>query len=153
MNGGEDFIPDAVFDDYIDLCKKNDAVVMGRKTYDFMQKYDRALLDKFESLSIKKIVVSSDKNFKLKGGYLKTITPEMAVSLEVNILVSSGPNLNSYLLKNHLIDQILLNRLIGINLGKGIKPFDVDTKTFLNNPISVENKEGRELLTYNLVKV
>lgn len=59
LDGAENFIPDSVFDDFIDLCKRNDAVVMGRKTYDAMQKYPKDLLDKLETLSVKKIVVST----------------------------------------------------------------------------------------------
>ena len=92
-DGSEEFIPDGVWEDFIEVCKKYDTIIMGRKTYDALQKYDKALLDKFENLPAKKIVVTKNAGLILKQGYIQAFTPENAIASGTNILVSSGPNL------------------------------------------------------------
>ncbi len=148
-DGSEDFMPDDVFDDYIDLCKKSDVVVMGRRTYEAIQKYPKLLLDKFENLAVKKAVVTHDREFILKQAYIRAFSPEDAVALGNRILVSSGPGLNSYFLRKGMIDLLILNKL-NKKINKGIKPFDIDIKKFIGNPVSTEVKNDRTMLTYKI---
>ena len=113
------------------------------------KKYDKALLDKFESLPVKRIVVSGNRDFKPKQGYIRSFTPEDAIRLETKTLVSSGSMLNLYLLSNELIDRIVINKL-NKKLGHGVKPFDIGTKDFPGVPISEEHEEGIKLVTYRV---
>ena len=63
-DGGEDFIPDEVWGDFLELCAKYDALILGKNAYAAIQSFGKELVEPFEKLSIKKIVVTRDKNFK-----------------------------------------------------------------------------------------
>jgi len=122
-DGSEDFIPDNLWPNFLFLCKEYGTLIMGRKTYDTIQGYDKKSLDQFETLPIRKIVVSSNRNFHPKEEYIVAHSPTDAVALAPNALVSSGPTLNNFLLKNHLVKKIILHE-VPTSIGEGIKPFD-----------------------------
>jgi dihydrofolate reductase len=122
-DGSEDFIPDEMWVGFIDLCKQYGSFITGRKTYDAIQKYDDELLRTLEELSIKKIVVSNDKEFKTKKGYTVAHSLQEALELAPNGLVSSGPTLNNSLLEAGLVDKIILKKL-PVRVGSGIPAFD-----------------------------
>jgi len=122
-DGSEDFIPDNLWSNFLSLCKEYGTLIMGRKTYDTIQTYDKELRDSFEALSIHKIVVSSNKKLDLKDGYTVVNTPEDAVALAPDALVSSGPTLNNYLIRNYLVKEIVLHE-VSVSIGDGIEPFD-----------------------------
>lgn len=125
IDGSEDFIPDETWPYFLNLCKDFGSLIMGRKTYDIIQKYPTELLESFEVLPIKKIVVSSDKNFNLKKDYILAPSPEAAMDLAPDALVSSGPTLNDYLIKKGLVNKIILYKVTAV-IEEGIKPFDED---------------------------
>lgn len=146
QDGSEHFIPDSLWKNFLDLCKKYDALVMGRKTYDAIQRYNEALLNPFEKLAIKKIVVTHNRKFRPRAGYVVAHSPEDALSLETNSLVSSGPTLNTYLLENGLVDRII-HHVVPTAIGDGIKPFGSETGSLLlpiSNPKPVEGVNVRE---------
>ncbi|MDP3974994.1 MAG: dihydrofolate reductase family protein [Candidatus Jorgensenbacteria bacterium] len=152
-NGSEHFIPDRLWPTTLNLFKKYDALVMGRKTYDAMQKYPRELLKPFEKLSLKKVVVTSNKkdfhpNPQL--GYVVVHSPQDALSSGTNVLVSSGPTLNTFFLKNNLVDQVIFHK-VPVNIGEGIKPFDIDMKTVLVSVSETTLEEGAKELTYQVL--
>jgi dihydrofolate reductase len=122
-DGSEDFIPDNLWLNFLSLCKEYGVLIMGRKTYDTIQSYDKELKDSLEALPIRKMVVSRNKDLKLKDGYILVSTPEEAVASAPNALVSSGSSLNNYLIKNRLVKEIILYEVPSL-IGKGIKPFD-----------------------------
>jgi len=62
-DGGENFISDNLWGEFVELCKKYDAVVIGRKTYEAVQKYDKESREMFETINTLRVIVSSDKNF------------------------------------------------------------------------------------------
>jgi dihydrofolate reductase len=124
-NGSEDFIPNEMWVGFINLCKKYGSFITGRKTYEAIQKYDDELLRTLEELSIKKIVVSNDKEFKPRKGYIVAHSLQEAFSLAPNGLVSSGPTLNNSILKAGLADKIILRKL-PVRVGRGIPAFDKD---------------------------
>ncbi len=97
-DGSEDFIPDQLWSKTLDVFKRFDVLVVGRKTYDAIQNYDKEPLDLLEKLDIKKVVVTRDKNFQPKLGYIVIYTPEDVLHIDENILVLSGPTLNNYFL-------------------------------------------------------
>lgn len=122
-DGSEDFIPDELWSKTLGLFRKYDSLIMGRKTYDSMQKYDKKLLEQFENLKIKKIVVSKNSNFIPKQGYETFQSPEEAIKDGSNILVSSGPELNTYLLRKGLVKEIIFWKLLNVEIGTGVQPF------------------------------
>ena len=122
-DGSEDFIPDELWPVTLDVFKKFDVLVMGRKTYETLQSYEKDLLEPFERLAIKKIVISRNSNLKIKSGYTVARTPEDAIAHGSNILVSTGPILNNYLLEKKLVDKVIFHQ-IPIVISEGIPVFD-----------------------------
>lgn len=129
-DGSEEFIPDELWSNTLELFERYDVLVMGRKTYDAMQKYDKKLLEPFEKLSIKKVIVTNDKDFQPKSGYIVSHSPEDALRMNANTLVSSGPTLNNYFFEKKLIDKVVLHQ-IPASIGEGIRPFAADIQKSL----------------------
>lgn len=133
-DGSEDFIPNNLWINFLNLLKEYDVFVMGRKTYDTMQHYDPTLLVPFEKLPITKIVVTDNHAFIPKEGYIVTHSPEDAFANGRNILVSSGPSFNNSVLKKGLVNEVIFHE-IPVAIGRGIKPFDENTGcTFIRLP-------------------
>jgi dihydrofolate reductase len=122
LDGSEDFIPEQYWLDFLALCKQYNAFIMGRKTYEAIQQYDSEAVNLFEELPIKKIIVTNNKNFVPQNGYIVAHSPNEAVSLAPDALVSSGPTLNSSLLREGLVQKII-QREVPVSIGNGIKPF------------------------------
>ena len=132
-NGDEDFIPDELWDDFLVLCGQNETVVMGKETYWSVQEYPRNLIKRFESLDLRRVVVTRDVNFFAKPGYVVLSSPEDVLALGGNILISSGPTLNAVFLEKALVDRVILN-ILPKRIGSGIKAFE-------NEPNLVLEKE------------
>lgn len=146
-DGSEDFIPDEVWDDFLDICRNYDTVVIGRKTYETIQGYPKEMVKDFEDLNIKKIIVTSNDKFIPKYGYLVANSPKDALLEGQDILLTSGPSLNSSALSEGLIDKVILN-ILPEKIGFGIKVFDTNPKLTL---LSAVNKTGnRKLCTYSI---
>lgn len=124
-NSDEDFIPDdlSLWQNFLNLCLKYQSLIIGRKTYETIQRYNQPLLSSFENLPIKKIIVSSNKDLVVKNGYILVNSPEEAFRQEQNALVSSGPNLNNYLLEHGYVGEIIQYKL-PVSIKDGIKPFN-----------------------------
>ena len=129
-DGSEDFIPDDLWQNFLDLCREYGTLVIGRKTYDALQAYDKEPLRLFEELPIRKIVVSGNGDFQPKLGYTVAHSPEDAFALAPNALVSSGPTLNNFLLKNGMVKKIILHE-VPTSIGEGIRPFDKEGITLI----------------------
>jgi dihydrofolate reductase len=136
-DGSEDFIPDEVWNDFLDLCHEYEAVVMGSRTHEALQKYDPLLLKAFESIFIKKIVVSRDENFSPKEGYIKMSSPQEVASLGLYTLLTSGPSLNTVFLEEKLIDKVILNKLPNA-IGEGLKQFEKGFDPILMPDLNVD---------------
>ena len=147
-NSSEDFIPNEVWDIFIELCKNYSVLVMGRKTYESIQKYDKKALEQLEDLTIKKIVVSRDKNFKIKDSYTTITSPEYLPTDE-KILLSSGPSLNTACLKLGLIENILLH-VLPVNISGGLKVFDDNVSPSLLLVHEEKYPDGRKLCFYQI---
>ena len=144
-DGSEDFIPDNLWPNFLSLCKEYSVLIMGRKTYDAIQSYDKKLVDSFEALPIRKIVISSNRSFNPKIEYIVAYSPEDAIASASNALVSSGPTLNNYLLKHNLVKKVILYE-VAVSIGDGIKPFDNDhvILTPIDNSSRIEGVTVRE---------
>lgn len=124
-DGSEDFIPNEVWNDFLELCNEYDTLLIGKNTYTTIQGFEKELIGPFEKSNIKKIVVTRDKDFIPKAGYEKIMSINDTIKTSLNVLLCSGPSLNTAFLKEKLIDQIILNRLL-ITLGKGVQQFKTD---------------------------
>ncbi|MEI8339473.1 MAG: SRPBCC family protein [bacterium] len=148
-DGSEDFISENVWPNTLNLYLQYGAIIMGRKTHDTIQSYDKELVEPFEKLTIKKIVVTNNPDFKPKDGYTVVHSPQEAIALAPDALVSSGPTLNNFLLKNHLVKKIIHHE-VPVDIGEGIKPFDIEGITLV--PIeNVQNIEGVTVREYRVL--
>lgn len=165
LDRSEDFIPDEMWEEFLSLCQEYGSVIMGRKTYDAVQKYDSSLVMKFEALHIKRVVVSRDANFEPKNGYVVARSPKEAYMKatealtkmnkrgEKEVLLCSGPTLNTSILKEGMIDTVILEKL-PVRLGDGLKPFDEDEVKSELKLISKEDKGGgRERCIYSVAYI
>lgn len=122
-NGSEDFIPDSFWPHTLKTLKKYDCILIGRNTYDTIQGYEEDMRNSFDNLSTRKFVVTTDKNFHPKDGYEVISSPEEVIKLDINIVVTSGPILNNYLIGKKLVDRIIYHE-VPISIGDGIKPYN-----------------------------
>ncbi|MCI5108229.1 MAG: dihydrofolate reductase family protein [Candidatus Pacebacteria bacterium] len=141
-DGNEDFIPDGMWNDFIDLCKKNDVLVMGRKTYDAIQSYPEELTGELENVSIRKVVITRQIDLSIKPQYEVITTVDEIPVLGENILISSGPTLNSAVIKAGIVDQIILNE-IPVILAEGIPVFEVKPELELISTKEIDNSIQR----------
>lgn len=147
-DGSEDFIPDGLWPNFLNLCKEYGTLIMGRKTYDTIQSYDEELRDSFESLPVNKIVISNNKEFHPRSGYIVVHSPEDAITIAPDALVSSGPTLNNHLLKKHMVKEIIFHE-VPVSIGDGIKPFD-EVGIVLKPIDDVSQLEGIKVRKYKL---
>lgn len=148
-NGDEDFIPDELWSSTLKLYKEYGIVVMGRKTYETIQSYDKYAIKQLEDLLLKKVIVSSNLKFVPKPGYTVIHSIDEITILGPKILVTSGPTLNSSLLKAGLVDTIILNTLPD-KIGSGIRVYEIEPNLTL---ISEEDKgTGRKWCIYKVNK-
>lgn len=152
-NGNEDFIPDTLWSRTLDFIGRYDTLVMGRKTYEAIQAYPRELREPFERLPMKKIVVSSNRSLKLdpRAGYILASSPRDALASGQRVLVSSGPDLNTGLLKDNLIDKVIFYQVPAI-VSEGVKPFSIDTKQILMQISKQKIADGIEEIEYRVMK-
>ena len=148
-DGREDFISDSLWPNFLNLCNEYGSIIMGRKTYETIQKYDKKLLESFEKLPIKKIVISKNLSFHPKKEYILVDSPEKSIALAPNGLVSSGPTLNNFLLENHLVKKVIFHK-VPVSIGDGIKPFDEKMISFISEK-NIPKIEGVEVSEYNVV--
>lgn len=137
-NGEEDFIPDELWSHTLEFFKLYDALAMGRKTYEVLQAYEPELLQPFEALPLKKIVITRDPSFAPKSGYIVARSLREALASGQNVLVSSGPNVNSQLLREGLADKVIW-QILPIKIGEGIRPFEGNLEKCLEQ---VEEHKG-----------
>src|SRR3989344_1562476 len=151
-DGGEDFIHDEVWGDFLELCTKYDALILGKNAYTAIQSFGKDLVEPFEKLSIKKIVVTRDKNFKPLKGYSVVNSLREAATLYPNMLLCSGPKLNTAFLKEKLIDRIILNKL-PVKIGEGITQFEEGISLSLTPlpELDIDKGSGRMLVFYKVL--
>jgi len=127
-NGDENFLSDINWQSFSELVKKSGCFIVGRKTYEAVQKWTDF---NFNNLEAKlKIVVSSDQDLELSSTFLLASSPkealEKAEALNFeNIILAGGSALNSAFMKENLIDEIILNFEPTI-IGNGVPLFAED---------------------------
>ena len=147
VDGSEDFIPDEAWDDFLELLGSYDAVVMGRRTYEAIQQYPRPMIEAFEKISIKRVIVSREEQFHPEDGYLVTSSLSEIPKVGVNVLLTAGPTLNSAALKEGMIDRVMLNILPEL-IGVGLPVFNQPPKLVLLS--TKEALSGGKMCTYQI---
>lgn len=147
-DGGEDFIPNEIWDDFLELLGEYDTLLIGKNTYEMIQSFDQELVEPFENTSIKKIVITRDEDFVPKTGYKKIPSLLDVFKVGSNILLCSGPGLNTAFLKEKLIDRIVLNKLSAI-IGTGIHQFETGiVPELVPLPESAKKTKGGRMLEF-----
>ncbi|OHA87754.1 MAG: hypothetical protein A3A96_02010 [Candidatus Zambryskibacteria bacterium RIFCSPLOWO2_01_FULL_39_39] len=109
-DGSEDFIPNSYWPHTLNVLNGYDCIIVGRKTYDVIQNYEENMRKSFEDLPIKKIVITKDKSFHPKEGFEVAYALEDVINPDLNIVVTSGPTLNNYLVENNFVDKNIYKR-------------------------------------------
>ncbi len=149
VNGSEDFVPYEVWHEFLELCTAYDVFAMGKNSYQAIQEYEPEERRLFESLPIKKVVISRDGNFTPQKGYEIIRSVSELPKLGKNILLSSGPSLNDVFLKEKLIDKIILN-VIPVKVVSGLKQFSSKEPNMILKS-EKNTQEGRVLCSYDVV--
>lgn len=128
-NGDEDFLSHANWESFGELAKKHGCFIIGRKTYEAVQKWSDYNFDDIDAKL--KTVVSGGNNLKLDLPFLLANSPKDAIkkatamNFESAILVG-GSMINSAFLEENLIDEILIN-IEPVIIGSGIPLFTENT--------------------------
>jgi dihydrofolate reductase len=102
-------------------------VILVANKFDLFKGNEKELRDSFDVLPVRKVVITTDKEFHPNQGYEVAHTPEAVIQSNLNIVVTSGPTLNQYLLDKNLVDRITYHQVPDV-IGEGIKPYhDVGT--------------------------
>ncbi|MEK6872019.1 MAG: dihydrofolate reductase family protein [Nanoarchaeota archaeon] len=151
-NFSEDFLLQANFTDFKELAEKVGCFIVGRKTYEEVKKWKT----NFDTITATKIVISR-KKLKIDDDFICVSSPQKSLEKAAQlgfkkIVLTGGSKINSSFMKEHLIDEIILN----INpyvLGNGIPLFTNDifeSKLKLMNVKKMH--EGIVQLYYKVVK-
>jgi dihydrofolate reductase len=148
-DGGEDFIPDELWLEFLDLCKQYDVLMIGRKTYETIQNYPEETIKELEGLDTKIVVATRNAMFTAKQKYIVVHSPQEALVMGSNILVTSGPDFNTSLLEQGLVDMVILNVIPEI-IGQGIEQFRTRPSLTLLSEDKLNG--GRKRLVYKVIK-
>lgn len=124
-NNEEDFLSHDNWNTFVKLAHKTACMIWGRKTHEVVKSWGKKYLDDIRD--VKKVIVSSDKDFELEEGYLRAFSPQDALDkLQKEgfreVILSGGSGLNSSFAKEGFIDEIILN-VEPVIIGKGIPLF------------------------------
>lgn len=124
-SGGEDFLSDANWECFSTLAKEHGCFIVGRKTYEIVQKWPDFNFDSIDAEL--KIVISSDKSLKLHSPFLLADSPKDAIEKAMasgfkSAILAGGSTINSAFMVENLIDEVIINIEPAI-LGSGIPVF------------------------------
>jgi dihydrofolate reductase len=143
-NGDENFLSNANWQSFSWNVKESGCFIVGRKTYETVQKWTEFNFDNLEAKL--KIVVSSDKDLELSPSFLLASSPkealEKAEALNFeNVILAGGSTLNSAFMKENLIDEVILNFEPTI-IGNGIPLFaeaDFEKRLTLTEAVQISD--------------
>jgi dihydrofolate reductase len=124
----EDFLSRRNWDSFFECARRTGAIMWGRKTHEKVRAYGRQYFDAMKELTT--IVVSTDPNVSLEGGFERATSPQDAVSrIEAKgfpeATLAGGSILNASFAKARLIDAVEIN-IEAVVIGRGIPLFAVD---------------------------
>ncbi len=124
-SGSEDFLSDANWEYFSRLAKEHGCFIVGRKTYEAVQKWPDF---NFDSIDAKlKIVISGDKGLKLHSPFLLADSPKDAIEKAMTLgfksaILAGGSTINSAFMAENSIDEVIIN-IESVILGGGIPVF------------------------------
>ncbi len=118
----EDFIPDELWDCFIEICNKNNVLIWGKNTYEKFKDYEQSLIDQFLALPIKKIILTTDNTFAPEDSFEVFHSIKDVLSLDNNILISGSFILNDLFIQEKVVNQVIVN-VLPVVLGEGIPQF------------------------------
>lgn len=100
---------DAEWENYKSYLSRNDALIIGRRTYEEM-----SVSDEFTRLGNPKTIVVSSQKFETSSNITIVETPEDALKLceserYSNVIVGGGQILNSYFIENNMATDLHLD--------------------------------------------
>jgi dihydrofolate reductase len=108
---------------YTDFLNTVDTIIIGRKTYDWVVNqvgyFPEAHLETYVITRIKR---PDTGNIKFYSGDLKELMHKLKLNSGKNIFIDGGAEIVNELLKNSLIDELIIS-VIPIILGDGIRLF------------------------------
>lgn len=124
-DGNEDFLSHTNWKSFGELAKKQGCFIIGRKTYEAVQKWPDYNFNDIETKL--KIVVSNDKDLKLEPPFLIANSPKDAIKKAVamnfeNAILTGGSTINSAFMTDDLVDEVMLN-IEPVVIGSGIPLF------------------------------
>lgn len=111
-DGREDFLSDDNCSSFSDLAQECGCIVMGRKTYEAVEKWDEDY--SFDTIvGIDRVVISRDENFKVREGFIIATSPIDAVAMlkalgHDKMLVPGGATNNALLWMKTLLTKLYL---------------------------------------------
>jgi dihydrofolate reductase len=154
-DGDEDWLPSEGWDEFLELSKVFNNIVMGRETYE--QVTNRYIDYNFNNVECEfKIIVTKNKQFDAPVGYTIVHSPEEAIQF-VNskgmdeLFLIGGGKLNSEFIKRRLVNEIRLT-ITPYIIGKGrsfigTEDFDLPLELVGHKELS----KGRVQLIYKVV--
>lgn len=133
MNGEEDFLSEENWDDYLNVTKELNNIIVGRKSYDLIKKlyYPRSFGD---SSAEHKVIVSKNTQYDTPEGFVLANSPNKAIEYLKgkvdNALLIGGSSLNTSFAKLNLIDEFWLT-VDPCIIGEGMNlfsPYSFDMK-------------------------
>jgi len=124
-SGSEDFLSDENWEIFSELAKKHGCFIVGRKTYEAVQKWPDY---NFNNINAKlKIVISGDKGLKLSLPFLLADSPKAAIEKAKSLnfesaILAGGSAINSAFMAENLIDEVIIN-IEPVILSSGIPIF------------------------------
>lgn len=135
---------------YNEFYNNIDAIVMGRKTYDFiLQHSDWPYAGKQSFVFTSQKLITDRKDIEFLHGDIKTGFNKIISSGHNNIWLVGGGLLNTEFLNNNLIDEIILS-IIPIVLGEGIPLFPKANQQVLKFIQATNYKSGLVQLKYEI---
>lgn len=151
-NNEEDFLSEINWKTLITLANEAKCIVWGKKTYEIVKTWEQKYLNDLKE--IKKIIVSSNSDYKSEENIEYAISPEDAIEkLEKQnfqeVILTGGSKINSAFAKKNLINEVIIN-INPIMIGLGIPLFDpyefdlklklLETKTLPENILQLHYK-------------
>ena len=108
---------------YADFIKTIDTVILGRKTYDWiMAQVPEFVHDDKKTFVITRTNKPSKNNTQFYSGNISSLIAELKTQEGTNIFIDGGAEVVTLLLKDKLIDEIILS-IIPILVGDGVRLF------------------------------
>lgn len=151
-DGDEDFISNANWADYVRFCHEYGNVIIGRKTYEAIKNWNEEI--GFDDITgVTKIILSNDVNMEVGPEFVVLPSPHEAMHFLAesgfdHAFVCGGSQVNTAFLREHLINEIILN-IEPVLVGEGKRVFAEDDflekLTFISKQ---ERENGIITLTY-----